>query len=225
MEKVAILTIATGKYIKLFPNFIENIKLKFLPNHNKTLFLFTDQHVDYDNVIKISHLPWPLCTLLRFYYFKQIETTLHQYDIIYYIDVDMIIHDIIDEEVIPENEEIIAAKHYWYDTSKGLYETNISSTAYVNSDDLIGKYCQGCFYGAKSISFINMINQLNSNVIEDLKKNVIAVWHDESHFNKYILEHPCKRLHTGYTHPESYNFTLNNNPIKILHKNANTAGF
>lgn len=225
MEKVAILTIATGKYLQLFSAFNESINCKFLPQCEKDIFLLTDQTTNHNNITYIPHLPWPLCTLMRFYYFQQLESSLQKYDLIYYLDVDMFMHEIIDHEVIPINNEIIAAKHYWYDTSKGLYETNINSTAYVNADNLSGQYCQGCFYGAKTVDFIKMINQLNANIITDLKKNIIAVWHDESHFNKYILENPCIRLHTGYTHPASYSFTLNKNPIKMLHKNANSMGF
>ena len=42
MKKIAILTISTGKYIQLFENLKKTILINFLPNYEKTIFLFTD---------------------------------------------------------------------------------------------------------------------------------------------------------------------------------------
>lgn len=228
MENIAILTIATGKYISLFEELQKSVFEKFLPNHKKTIFLFTDcdelKFVNDIKIKKISHLPWPLNTLLRFYYFSLIENELKNYDIIYYLDSDIIVHNNIDEEVIPIDNEIIATKHYWYENKIGIYEKqNKISTAYIDeSYSTLGNYCQACFFGAKTNEFIKMNSVLNKNITEDLKNNIIAVWHDESHFNKYILNIPCKRLHIGYCHPSHIDFKHNINLIKLLHKNSNS---
>ena len=229
MEKIAILTISTGKYIKLFENLKNSVFEKFLPNHEKTIFLFTDCKYESTNNIRvntITHLPWPLNTLLRFNYFNSIIDELKNYDIIYYVDSDIMVNDVVDNEVIPINNEIIAAKHYWYEEQLGTYETtNKNSTSYVESSDLmVGHYCQACFFGAKTCDFIKMNSTLHNNIIEDLKNNTIAIWHDESHFNKYLLNTQCTRLHTGYTHPSIYDIKDNKNPVKLLHKNAKICG-
>ena len=42
MEKIAIVTIATGKYISLFENLKSTIFDKFLVGHEKTIFFYTD---------------------------------------------------------------------------------------------------------------------------------------------------------------------------------------
>ena len=101
MKKIAILTISTGKYIQLFENLKNSVFEKFLPNYEKTIFLFTDNdYVETNNIKikKILHLPWPLNTLLRFNYFNTIIEELKEYDLIYYIDSDVIIHNIINVE-------------------------------------------------------------------------------------------------------------------------------
>lgn len=229
MEKVAILTVATGKYISLFDRLQKSIFDKFLPKHQKTIFLFTDvdfEQSDFIKIKKITHLPWPLNTLLRFHYFSSIVDELKNYDLIYYIDSDILVHDFTDNEIIPINNEIIAAKHYWFENSIGTYESsNRNSTAYVDESTLsIGKYCQACFFGAKTLDFIKLNSTLCNNINTDLKNNTIAVWHDESHFNKYLLNTPCKRLHTGYTHPHVHRTEENKNPVKLIHKNANKSG-
>ena len=226
MEKIAIVTIATGKYISLFENLKSTIFDKFLVDHEKTIFLYTD--CDYPETInvkvkKILHLPWPLNTILRFNYFNTVIDELKQYDLIYYMDSDIIVNDLIDDEIIPKHNEIIAVQHYWYENLIGTYETkNEKSTAYVDENNLsVGQYCQACFFGAKTIDFIKMNSTLNKNVIQDFKNNTIAIWHDESHLNKYLLNVPCKRLHSGYAHPSVYDNILNKNIVKLLHKNSN----
>lgn len=229
MKKVAILTISTGKYNQLFNDFKNSVFDKFLPEYEKRIFVFTDEkYTENTNVksIKILHLPWPLNTLLRFNYFNTIQNELKEYDFIYYIDCDIIVHDYINEEIIPTENQIVAAKHYWFENQVGTYETeNKNSNACVDKSTLsVGNYCQACFFGAKSQDFIKMNSILDNNVREDLKKNIIAIWHDESHFNKYILNTPCIRLHTGYTHPSIYDIIENRNPVKLLHKNANKLG-
>lgn len=229
MEKVAILTIATGKYISMFENLQNSIFDKFLPNHEKTIFLYTDcdyPSTDTIKVNKIHHLPWPLNSLLRFNYFNSIIDELKRYDLIYYMDSDIVVNSIIDNEVIPKNNEILAVQHYWYENLIGTYELkNKNSTAYVDESSLsIGQYCQACFFGSKTEDFIKMNSTLNNNVIEDLKNNIIAIWYDESHLNKYILNVPCKRLHSGYAHPSVYDISINKNPVKLIHKNSNGTG-
>lgn len=228
MEKIAILTIASGKYIELFENLRRSIFTKFLTNYEKTIFLFTDVDYKSDNVKvqKITHLPWPLNTLLRFYYFNKIINQLKDYDVVYYIDSDMIVYDFIDCEIIPTKNEIISVKQYWYENLIGTYETtNKKSTAYVEESQLsVGQYCQACFFGANYNTFSKMNSVLNENINQDLKNNIIAIWHDESHFNKYILSNSCKRLHTGYAHPTNVDIKENKNTIKLLHINSNGCG-
>lgn len=225
MEKIAIITIATGKYSDLFANFKNKLQQYFLPNKQTDIFLFTDNlNIGHELSIYIPHLPWPLCTLLRFYHINHHKDRFKDYDYIYYLDVDMIANSLIDDVILPNNNEIICVKHYWCNKSVDQYEnTNMKSTAYVNSDELFKyEYCQACFFGARTNSFLEMSDILNENINIDLKNNIIAKWHDESHLNKYILSHPHKSLHQGYAHP--INFPNVNNEVKFIHKNANAWG-
>lgn len=224
---IGILTIATGNYSKLFPNFKKEIIEKFLPIFNKNIFLFTDDlDVHHNNLINIMHLPWPLCTLLRFHYINKHEKLFLNFDYLYYIDVDMIPYSLIDEEVLPDKNEIVCALHYWQQDSFESYEnSNSKSTAFVNlTNQFENKYCQGCFFGAKTDAFLSMSTTLEKNINEDLKNNIIAKWHDESHLNKYIISHPYKALNSGYTHPHVIPIDQNKNKVKFIHKNANSFG-
>ena len=43
-------------------------------------------------------------------------------------------------------------------------------------------------FGGKTIDFLKMSDLLEKNIDIDEKNNYIAIWHDESHLNKYINE-------------------------------------
>lgn len=176
MEKIAIISITTGNYIKLFNNFKDKIIKNFLPGRHKDIFLFTDNlNIDHDNLIFTPHLPWPLCTLLRFHYINKQKEKLINFDCIYYIDVDMIAADLIDEEILPVNNEIICTQHYYHPDSYILFEnSNQKSTAYVpHIEKFDYKYFQACFFGTKPFSFFTMSDILEENINIDLKNNII----------------------------------------------------
>ncbi len=49
-----------------------------------------------------------------------------------------------------------------------------------------------------------MSETIAKNINIDAEKDIIAVWHDESHLNKYFSDHtPTKILDCGYCAPES----------------------
>jgi hypothetical protein len=63
-----------------------------------------------------------------------------------------------------------------------------------------------------------MIEDLDSRINQDLENNVIAVWHDESHLNKFFIEHK-NRVHTlgpEYAYPEVFKNYCTFEP-KIVH--------
>lgn len=56
--------------------------------------------------------------------------------------------------------------------------------------------------GGTSKAFLYMSHVLNDAIEEDLKKNVIARWHDESHLNRYIIDRKdCRLLSPEYCYP------------------------
>lgn len=226
MEKIAIVTIATGKYIFLFDELQKSIFEKFLPNYDKTIFLFTDSNYTQSHNIKINkilHLPWPLNTLLRFHYINTIVESLKQYDLIYYIDSDIIVKNTIDKEIFPNNNtEVVVTQHFWEFKCTYPYEDNKKSTAYVDTLDanFDPKYCQACFFGAETNVFLKLSDCLQNNINIDFKNNTIAKWHDESHLNKYILNVPTKILSSSYTHPQSISLDENPNGVKLIHGNV-----
>lgn len=68
-------------------------------------------------------------------------------------------------------------------------------------------YVCGGINGGISSKFISLIKEINQRVKRDLEKGIVAVWHDESHFNRYIfdLDYRVKILSPEYAYPEGWN--------------------
>ena len=48
-----------------------------------------------------------------------------------------------------------------------------------------------------------MSRRLARRIKRDLKNHVMALWHDESHMNWYMIQNPPTRvLHPGYAYPD-----------------------
>lgn len=75
LPKIAILYIATGRYIVFWDEFYKKMEQNFLPDYPKTYFIWTDATDKKfpSNVKRIyqKQLEWPLITLKRFEMFME----------------------------------------------------------------------------------------------------------------------------------------------------------
>ena len=65
---------------------------------------------------------------------------------------------------------------------------------------------------------VNLEDILQNNIDKDLIKEYIAIWHDESHLNRYFINNPPKKLSPSYCYPESWNLPFERK-ILALDKN------
>src|SRR3990167_7698243 len=153
-------------------------------------------------VFPIEPMEWPMPTLMRYHLFLQQEEYLKEnFDYIFYIDVDMRITDWIGEEILGEG--LTAAQHPMYALRRNYmppYEPNEKSTAYIPRPGRLieedGKkkfetlYYAGGFQGGKTEDFIKAMKVMRENVDKDFGNNYIAIWNDESHWNRYLFDNP-----------------------------------
>lgn len=228
--KIAILYIATGRYTVFWKDFYKNCEKYFLPNHEKTYFIFTDsEEIKLEkNVVKINqpYLGWPYDTLMRFDMFMKVEEQLKEFDYIYFMNATMFPVATVGEEVLPTDEQGLMVMYhpgyYKCDRSTYNYDENPQSLAYIPKYK--GEYYfMGCFNGGTAKAFLKLIKDLDSATKKDLEKGIIALWHDESHLNKYMLDKKPLIVTPEYGFPEGMPFNQENlaefkNNIKILIK-------
>lgn len=180
---IGIIVIATNRYITFVPNLIESIHKYFLKNHNIEIFLFTDRTLEGVTIIPTTHREWPWMTLGRYHLIQQLKSYPPK-DYYYYIDADMLVTDTIGEEIFGKR---VAAIHGKFKKKPGNFDRNIKSTAYVPINITSPYFCGG-FQGGSN--YINDAYNLAKNIDIDTSNNIIAEWHDESHWNRYLLDNP-----------------------------------
>jgi histo-blood group ABO system transferase len=209
--KTAFMLIATGgeHYMQYVPPLMESLK-KFFPPHE--VVLFTDSDAHYDRCWKVfqPNLGWPRATLMRYHAMLGAEDLLSSYDQLFYMDIDMLMVNPVAGEEIWSNG-ITAVTHPGYPNS---FERRPQSRACVVGDH---PYYQGCFQGGDSKAFLEMCRVLARNIDIDLANlggdKPWAIWHDESHMNRYLLDHPpakvltpayCLPIEKYLVHPERW---------------------
>jgi len=160
-------------------------------------------------------IEWPMPTLLRYSLFLQQEEKLKEYDYIFYCDVDMQFVNVVGDEILGEG--LTAAQHPMYALRKEYwppYEPNPESQAHIKRPGKIieenGKprfmplYYAGGFQGGKSAEFIKAMKVMKKSIDKDFNNNYIAIWNDETHWNKYLADNPPSVVLTpSYIYPDS----------------------
>lgn len=232
MKKCAILYIATGPYIKFWSDFFNSFENKFLKNYEKHYYVFTDAETFYNceqkrvHVLYQSAMPWPLVTLLKFHIYLKVADELCTFDFVYTTNANIICNqEITEQEIIPDQEKgenYIFTMHPGYIYDKQYrhkcyfeYERNPKSLAYVPYNR--GKnYVYGNMWGASGESFVQRIRDFDYRINEDLKKRIIAIWHDESFVNHYVASHSdYKILNPGFCYPVGFDLEFEKKIIGV----------
>jgi histo-blood group ABO system transferase len=186
---IGLLIIATNKYVSFLQQLITSADSNFLLEQDVTYFIFTDRDVDIISnrkvvFIKVEHKEWPWMTLGRYKIFTDNNNILSKMKYLYYCDVDMRFVDKVGSEILGD---LVATQHPGYYNRRGTPETNPASLACVYPyEDM--QYFAGGFNGGKSEEFLKMSNKLSNNIDIDYSNGIIALWHDESHMNRYFID-------------------------------------
>lgn len=219
-KKVALLFVCTNPpYWPFLRDVIEDCRKNFLTAHEVDYFTWSDMPEDTNygaTVFPIEPATWPYPTLMRYHLFLQQEEKLKDYDYIFYLDVDMRVVDVVGDEILGQG--LTMAEHPMYSLRKEYvppYEPNGASQAYiprlgvvVNQD---GKpwfkplYAAGGFQGGRADLFIEAMKEMRKTIDADFANNYIAIWNDESHWNKYLYGYQghLTVLSPSYVYPDS----------------------
>ncbi len=202
MKTIAILYICTGKYECFWDEFYATCEKNFYSDVFKTYYVFTDSQRILENKndnVKVYYQcqsGWPYDTLLRYNWFCTIQDKLKEYTYCYYFNANSVVLKSITSLNIPfptEEKPLVLNIHsHMYDDYDGKLfqpERNSRSLACISE----GTYCRaysGGFWGGKSEAIVKMCCELRDRISIDMKNGIIAIWHDQSHLQKYAMEVP-----------------------------------
>lgn len=203
---VGLLVVATGRYVEFVEPLWASARAFFLadPPHNVTLFVFTNRWRVPRGTVRLRwpHEPWPKPTLKRYHAFLRHERRLRRMDYLFYCDADMRFVAPVAAEVLGD---LVATQHpLFHDAPRARfsYERRPESTACVKGDEGV-RYFAGGFFGGRTERVLAMARTIRHNVEEDFRRGIVALWHDESHMNRYFVDHPPSVVLTpAYCFPE-----------------------
>ncbi len=197
-------------------------------------------------IISIPSYGWPEATLLRYKLISNVPEKIFE-GICIYLDADMKIVQKFDETKFQTNTNsmmtFIEHPGYWRSSNKfeyfrnpeliprdifrklkmgslGAWETRRESKAYCDRRSRKRYCCGGIWYGPK-IKFLDFIGQMSVNVQTDLDSGIIAIWHDESHLNKWISENSFNLQDPSYCFASEFRHLKEFTPFVIaVQKNA-----
>ena len=208
MSRIGLLIIATNKYKIFIDDLINSADEYFLKGHDVTYYIFTDDddYIGSSNsgrkiIFKeVEHRDWPWMTLGRYKIFSSHKDLFDDIDYLYYCDVDMKFVGPFGDEIL---SDLVATQHPGYYGDRGTPETNPLSLAYVSPYEKM-EYFAGGFNGGSKMEFLKMSDYIYKNIDRDYDNNIIAIWHDESHLNKYMADNkPTKILDPSYCYGET----------------------
>lgn len=217
--KIGLCIVATGKYDSFVKPLIESARTHFCPNQEVTFFIFTDGNVPKGkDIVEVyqKRIGWPYDTLKRFHVYDAHRDLLQKMDYLFACDADMLFVGPVGEEILSDR---VATIHGGFIGQVGTYETRRISTAYVEKKIRHSStYFAGAFYGGTTKEFFKLLTIIKGRVDKDIEHDVMALWHDESHLNRYFNDFkPTKVLPTSYCYLEILNLPYEKK-LLALHK-------
>ena len=224
--KTSIVFIGTDKYLNFLPAYYQSIKDNLSENNELIFHIFTDRinaaaWPSDMKIYQINHMKWPFVTLMRYKIMNCALDYITDADFCVFADADLLWKEKTNVLDLFNTKPYFGVQHpgFVFQPENATFETNKSSLAYVGENEDKSTYWQGCLWGANSDSFKKIISHLNENVDLDLNNNIVARWHDESHLNRFFINHKnnVNTLHPGYATPEHWENIKKHFPTKAVH--------
>lgn len=186
---VGLCVVATGKYTCFVPPLLQSARTFFCPTHTVTFFIFTDGVIEdaSEDVVVLPHkrYGWPYDTMFRYFAYWNHREHLKNMDYVFACDADMLFVDYMGDEILGER---VGTMHPGYVGRRGTYENRKESIACVLPSEGECYFAGGLYGGARDV-FLEMVQNLIFMMNRDLDRKIIAVWHDESYLNRYLIDH------------------------------------
>lgn len=216
-KQIILYLVCTRKYFQFVQPLLDGVQKYFHVDHDLTVILFTDnpgRHYSFNRDIVYVEIPsykYPEVTLRRYHYVTEHKELFEKSDVIWYLDADMLIVAPITDETLPDERGLVAVVHPgFYNGGFGSHGTHERSLAYMPPEKRTQYFCGGTQGGATK-EYLEMAKAISENIDKDYEvakeigyaenNGILSEYNDESHYNKWLSEHPFKTLDSSFCYP------------------------
>jgi hypothetical protein len=234
--RIAILYVALGRYELFWPEFVASCRRHFCPEEDRHWYVFTDSAaIAPASDLTLLHqdfLGWPFSSLYRYHMFRRIRDEIAGADQVVFFNANAVmLGPITPTEFFGEaaSIQLVAGRHPGCHQPSGFvypFESRPCSSAYVEHGC---DYFQGCINAGRGEAFAHMVDELCMAIDSDLARGLVARWHDESHWNRYVLDLQARQpeavhvLESNYLYPTDLDWPLPE-PARILMRGKEAYG-
>lgn len=217
-RQVAVCLVATGRYKQFLPNVMQSCVQHMCKPHRLEFHVITDAPSEVADAIGPCRIfkyftprkGFPGDTLYRYHYMLKAQEALKKVDHVFYMDADYWVCNPTDTEQLLV-EGLVATSHILNLTERssassdthGPVETNLQSTAGFPPGTGNKRYYCGGFQGGSAVAYLQACLAISAQIDQDDAHQIMAKWHDESHWNRYLWDHPpAVVLSQSYMFPE-----------------------
>ncbi|KAM8756964.1 alpha-1,3-galactosyltransferase 2-like isoform 1-T6 [Acanthopagrus schlegelii] len=202
---VALTVFAVGRYLEAYlETFLKSSEQHFMLGLPVTYYVFTDLPEKMPDiklapqrsikVIKVErHSRWQDVSMMRMKTISEvIESDIrHHCTHVFCFDVDQVFTGRFGSEAVGDSVALLHAYFYRLPRNLYTYDRNPKSKAYMEVGDF---YYHAAVFGGSWKRVKALTEACYQGIMEDKKNKVEALWHDESHLNKYMWLHKPSRV-------------------------------
>uniref|UniRef100_A0A3P9IT32 Alpha 1,3-galactosyltransferase 2 n=1 Tax=Oryzias latipes TaxID=8090 RepID=A0A3P9IT32_ORYLA len=207
---VALTVFAVGRYLDAYLNtFLTSAEKHFMVGLPVTFYVFTDQPEEVPNITlaPLRHLKvieverysrWQDISMMRMKTISEIieKELRHNFNYVFCLDVDQEFKGRFGSEALGESVAVLHVYYYKLPKTQFTYDRNPKSKAYMTEGDY---YYHAAVFGGSCDKVKALADYCYLSTMEDKLNDVEALWHDESHLNKYFwLNKPSRILSSEY---------------------------
>lgn len=207
---VALTVFAVGRYLEAYLEaFLVSAEQHFMIGLPVMYYIFTERPDDVPKInmgpdrayriIQVErHSRWQDISMMRMKTISELIDSEIKYlfSHVFCFDVDQRFTGRFGSEALGESVALLHAHYYKLPKNRFTYDRNPKSKAYMETGDY---YYHAAIYGGTWEKVKAIADACLAAIMEDKQNNVEALWHDESHLNKYFWLHkPSKLLSPEY---------------------------
>ncbi|XP_070234818.1 histo-blood group ABO system transferase isoform X3 [Bos mutus] len=208
---IGLTVFAIKKYVVFLRLFLETAEKYFMVGHKVIYYVFTDRPADVPQIalqdgrqVVVLHVGnyrrWQDISMHRMEMISNFsrQRFLREVDYLVCLYVDMKFSDHVGVEILAPLFGTLHPGFYAADRQSFTYERRPLSRAYIPRDEGDFYYAGG-FFGGSVPEVYRLTMACHQAMTADQAQGIEAVWHDESHLNRYLLSHkPSKVLSPEY---------------------------